>query len=129
MIGYRGDWKDGAVRRFIRRVGEDRVERLLAFRRADLLAHGVPNRESVRLDELEKRVKCLQERPFPKRTRELAIDGNKVMAILGIDPGPEVGEVLRWLMEKVTDQPDRNREALLIRLLREEWVGREEVGS
>jgi tRNA nucleotidyltransferase (CCA-adding enzyme) len=47
----------------------------------------------------------------------LALDGHEVMAILGIGPGPEVGQWLEWLWEAVLDEPAANtREALAARL-------------
>jgi tRNA nucleotidyltransferase (CCA-adding enzyme) len=51
------------------------------------------------------------------KTPDLAIDGHKAMQSLGISSGPEVGNILKELMEKVTDEPELNTEEALIALL------------
>ena len=56
--------------------------------------------------------------PFPVKRRELAIDGRRVMDILGLGPGPRVGRTLDALLEKVTDDPALNREEKLVALLK-----------
>ena len=38
------------------------------------------------------------------------LDGNEIMAILGIGPGREVGQAYRWLMERRLDQGPLGRE-------------------
>ena len=118
MVGYDPVWSDGAVRRLIRRVGPENIGRLLSFRRADLLAHGLKDQKLKLLSELEKRVEGLRERPLVERTCDLAIDGYEVMEVLGLNPGPEVGEALEVLMEKVTDHPELNTQERLIALLK-----------
>jgi hypothetical protein len=48
---------------------------------------------------------------------DLALDGGDVMALLGVPPGPQVGEALRHLSECVLEEPACNtREALAERL-------------
>lgn len=71
------------------------------------------------LTELEERVCGLIETPQVGHIRDLALDGQKVMDILGIPPGPDVGKVLNFLMEKVTDRPELNTKEALEKLLHE----------
>jgi len=117
MINYDSVWSDGAVRRLIRRVGRDQIMDLLAFRRADILAHGLHNYELNLLSELKERVENLNKNAVVTKTRDLAIDGHKVMKVLGVSPGPEVGNILKELMEKVTDCPKLNTEEGLVSIL------------
>jgi tRNA nucleotidyltransferase (CCA-adding enzyme) len=117
MVEYDRHWSDGAIRRLIRRFDPDPVERLLSFRRADLLAHGTVNEDLNLLAELEERVRRLTKTPQAGHIRDLALDGQKVMDILGIPPGPDVGKVLNFLMEKVTDRPELNTEEALKKLV------------
>jgi tRNA nucleotidyltransferase (CCA-adding enzyme) len=117
VVGYHVGWSDGAVRRLIRRVGEENMARFLSFRRADLLAHGVVDEKLELFSELEKRVKKVLRIPLVAKAQDLAIDGHKVMEVLGLTPGPEVGEVLHMLMERVTDHPELNTEERLISVL------------
>jgi tRNA nucleotidyltransferase (CCA-adding enzyme) len=119
VIQYNPNWSDGAVRRLIRRVGPEDMETLISFREADLLAHGRGDEGLSLLSELKERIKEITERPFPGVTRDLAIDGHRVMATLCLQPGPEVGRVLDALMEKVTDQPELNTEEGLVDLLKQ----------
>jgi len=133
MIDYNSRWSDGAVRRLIRRVGPEDIMDLIFFRRADILAHGLlPSSTSKRevccsgpdvlgelnlLNELEQRTKDQVDGVMPTKTQDLAIDGNKVMEILGLSPGPEVGRILSYLMEKITDHPELNNERQLTDIL------------
>lgn len=127
-VDYESQWTDGAVRRLIRRVGIEQIMELLAFRKADILAHGLhydgydeleKYDEFDRLIELKKRIENLTKNPLVTKTHNLAIDGHKVMNILGISPGPEVGNMLNKLIEKVTDNPDLNTEDKLVTILKE----------
>jgi tRNA nucleotidyltransferase (CCA-adding enzyme) len=117
MIGYDSNWGEGAVRRLIRRVGPENMDRMLSLYRADLLAHGMRDHRLDLFSELEKRVGDVTRKPLAVKTRDLAIDGNTVMEILGLSTGPEVGRVLEMLMEKVTDRPSLNTRENLIALL------------
>jgi tRNA nucleotidyltransferase (CCA-adding enzyme) len=119
MVEYNRNWSDGAIRRLIRRFAPDPIDRLLTMRRADLLAHGVENKDLDLLAELEERVRALSREPSAGHVRYLALDGQKVMDVLGISPGPEVGKAIDFLMEKVTDQPELNTEEVLKKLLQE----------
>ena len=118
MIGYDSGWSDAAVRRLIRRVGIEQISDLLAFRRADILAHGLESENPRISNELEKRVKEEIRRQAPLRREDLAVDGNVIMEITGLTPGPEIGNILRGLNEKVLDHPELNNREDLAALLR-----------
>ncbi len=119
MIQYHSGWSDGAVRRLIRRVGSENVNHLLSFRRADTLAHGRNGQKMELLSELEKRIGALSKGPLATKTRDLAIDGKRVMGVLDLSQGPEVGRILHTLMEKVMDRPELNTEERLMAILEE----------
>lgn len=116
--GYDSGWSDGAVRRLLRDVGEKNIEPFLAFRKADLLAHGMGEQETAGLRELQSRIALCKGTGLPQQVRELAIGGHRVMEILDIPPGPEVGRVLGLLMERVLDEPDLNTEPCLSTVLK-----------
>lgn len=117
MINYDSGWSDAAVRRLIRRTGPEKIQDLLDFRRADILAHGLHDKNSNLLIELEQRVRHLSKCPLVTETGHLAINGREVMKILGLSPGPEVGKVLNYLLEKITDHPELNDKRGLLDLL------------
>jgi len=114
---------DKGVRRFIRRVGEDILDELFMLRYADIEAQGT-DREQLSDREYQERVRSiLDERP-PLSFRDLAVDGEDVMKILGISEGPRVGEILEALLEKVIENPSANERSVLIRALREKKTGK-----
>ena len=119
VVGYHSGWGDGALRRLIRRIGPENMDRFLAFHRADLEAHGPGRDDPALFTQLKERVEALLEGRPPLRTRDLAINGYKVMEILGVGPGPEVGRALADLMDQVTDRPEWNTEERLTGLLKD----------
>jgi putative nucleotidyltransferase with HDIG domain len=115
MYAYDDTWTDAAVRRFIRRVGEDRMPLLFALRRADDAASGVGQTGEQRQAQLERRIADeLRALPDLLRRDRLAIDGNDLTRELGIAPGPRIGRILDGLMEAVLDDPSRNRRRTLL---------------
>jgi len=103
---------DSAIRRFIRRVGKDNLEDILNIRTGDRLGSGVPA-TSWRTELFKKRLKEVQKRPFS--IKDLKIDGNDVMEVLDISPGPEIGQILEALFEKVKDEKDKNNRQYLLK--------------
>lgn len=113
LIGYNPGWNDAAVRRLIGRVGEDLVGDLLAIRKADILAHGVMSGNHDLLSQLEGRIQKQLSSSPPIRVSDLAVNGNDVMAVTGLEPGPQVGSILGELAEKVMEDPQLNRRDVL----------------
>jgi poly(A) polymerase len=108
-VFYRSEWSDGAVRRLARDAGAQ-LDRLMALARADIGASAYPHPE--KLDELAARLAAvLSERP----TRlEPPIDGQDIMRVRGIAPGPEVGRIKDRLSELIMDgEVEPSREAVL----------------
>ncbi|MBI5490862.1 MAG: HD domain-containing protein [Deltaproteobacteria bacterium] len=123
---YDASWTDAAVRRWIRRVGADRIDDQLALLEADLAAKGDRPDVPSSLDDartLGARAAALLAARPALHENALAIDGGTIMGILGIGPGPRIGEVKRALLEVVTDDPSRNTPDALSRLVRERWCG------
>jgi poly(A) polymerase/tRNA nucleotidyltransferase (CCA-adding enzyme) len=118
LIGYRQGWSDGAVRRLIRRVGRDAIFDLLRLRKADILAHGRPDIKGHLLDELEERVRGLMREDLALGPGDLAIDGRKVMELTGLEQGPDIGIILRDLLDRVAEDPSLNTEEGLSRIVR-----------
>jgi tRNA nucleotidyltransferase/poly(A) polymerase len=105
------------ARRFLADHGDDLAAGLIVHKRADLRAKRVPPEEMERLEELARLVDA--ERGRPHRVADLAVDGDDVREALGLEEGPEVGRVLRELLDAVIDDPATNtREALLERAAR-----------
>jgi tRNA nucleotidyltransferase (CCA-adding enzyme) len=117
MFAYTPNWTDAAVRRFIRRVGTDLLDDLYALRRADNVASGTAEPASGGLDELRRRAAAAIASD-PLGARQLAVDGNDLVAELGLEPGPMVGRLLAELLEAVVDDPRLNARHVLLQRAR-----------
>lgn len=107
---------DKALRRFIKNVGLENVEDMMDLRIGDRLGGGLQQPESWRLKLFRERLKDVLKKPFT--VADLKVNGNDVMKILGIGPGPKVGEVLKKLFEEVADDSKKNNREYLLKRMR-----------
>ena len=122
MFRYEPSWSDGAVRRFIAKVGRDAIDDLFALREADNIGSGVPANVDG-LDELRARIAAeLAAGPILDRSA-LAVDGNDLMRELGIERGPQLGRILEALLERVIEDPALNDAPTLLLLARDLTAG------
>ena len=119
MFWYQSEWTSSAVRRFIRKVGLDRIRDLFFLRRSDNIGSGARVPRLRELEELWLRVEEEIHRANAFSKRDMAVDGHDVMAELGLRPGPEVGRIIDALFERVLDEPELNTRETLLRLSRE----------
>lgn len=117
--GYSAGWSDSAVRRYARDAGR-LLGDLNELVRCDCTTRNRRKAEDLQhhVDELERRIADLAEADRVAAERPL-IDGDEVMVRLGIGPGREVGESLRFLLELKRNEPDLDRDATAARL--DEW--------
>jgi tRNA nucleotidyltransferase (CCA-adding enzyme) len=117
LFHYSDEWTDAAVRRWIRRVGVDRVEDLYLLNEADVRAKGRDFQgDLAALATLKAHVARVLAAGTALSTRDLAVSGHDVMKELGLAPGPVIGQILDALLEAVLTDPAANeREALLAR--------------
>ncbi len=111
-------WSDAAVRRWIRRVGKDRIEDLYVLNEADIRGKGPIFDASYlgNLEALKVHVAKVLAEGAALSTRDLRINGHDLMKELGVKPGRIIGEILETLLEEVTADPVLNdREKLLDR--------------
>lgn len=111
---------DRALRRFLHKVGKDNIFDLLELRRADILALGKQDDRLAWLawNGLKQRLEDILAEENALSVKDLAINGRDVMEVLGIPPGPEVGQALEWLLEQVLDDPSLNEPSQLINMLK-----------
>lgn len=118
MFRYEPNWGDGAVRRFLAKVGPNAVEDLFALRRADNIGSGVPP-DADDLPVLRERIAAeVAAGAFLDRSG-LAIDGSDLIREAGLRPGPELGRILGQLFERVVDDPSLNDRERLLEVARE----------
>jgi len=117
FYGYgRGEWTDSAVRRYVVDAGPllDRLHKLV---RSDCTTRNQRKAAalSAAYDALEERIARLREQEELDSIRP-DLDGNEIMAVLGIPPGPTVGRAYKHLlalrMERGPLGPDRAVEEL-----------------
>ena len=120
------DLSEPALRRFIRRVGADRLERQFALRHADIVGSGLPKRDDSN-ERFEARVRAELAKKPPLGVRDLAIDGAEVIEAMrarglvnaAFRGDKRVGAALAHLLEKVTEEPGHNERDSLLALLEE----------
>ena len=123
--GYgEGEWTDSAVRRYVRDAGP-LLPRLHVLTRADCTTRN--RAKAARLarayDGLEERIAELGKQEELARIRP-ELDGNAIMRILGIGPGPMVGRAHDFLLELRISEGELGLKQVTQRLLR--WAA--EVG-
>lgn len=96
---YKMGWTDAAVRRYVRDAGE-LLNELNVLTRCDCTTRNERKalQLSRRMDELEARIVDLAAEEELKAIRP-ELDGNEVIAHLGIPPGPIVGRAMKHLLE------------------------------
>ncbi len=124
FYGYgRGEWTDSAVRRYVTDAGE-LLPRLHKLTRSDCTTRN--KRKAAALsadyDALEERIARIAAEEDLARVRP-DLDGNAIMELLGVPPGPIVGQAWRFLKELRLDRGPLDRdeaEAELQRWAREQ---------
>jgi poly(A) polymerase len=114
--GYTDGWSDSAVRRYAR-DGGSLLGDLNDLVRSDCTSRN-PRRVAAlheALDDLERRIAELAREEAIKAERP-EVDGDRVIAHLGIEPGPVVGQALKFLLELKRSEGDLGETAVLERL-------------
>jgi hypothetical protein len=96
---------DGDLRRVLARTGKALAADLAALR-----------------PELGERLRAAAGAPLT--ATDLALKGPDVMRVLGLAPGPAVGQAIRELVARVLDDPSLNTAAALEQILRDEIAPR-----
>jgi poly(A) polymerase len=111
FYGYgRGEWTDSAVRRYVTDAGP-LLPRLHKLTRSDCTTRN--RRKAAALaadyDALEERIARLEAEEDLARVRP-DLDGNAIMELLGVPPGPIVGQAWRYLKELRLDRGPLSRD-------------------
>lgn len=103
---------DSAIRRFIKNIGIENIEDMMALRVGDRLGGGTVKAISWRMEKFKERIKEVLKKPFS--ISDLKVNGNDVMKALNIKPGPKVGEILQKLFEEVQEDSNKNTKEYLL---------------
>jgi poly(A) polymerase len=121
---YKMGWTDSAVRRYVRDAGP-LLDRLNELTRCDCTTRNAAKARALarRMDDLEARIADLRQREELAALRP-DLNGDQVMAHLGLKPSRAVGEALDFLLEvRLEDGPLSPEEAT--RRLDEWWADRQ----
>jgi poly(A) polymerase len=126
--GYgEGEWTDAAVRRYVRDAGP-LLTRLHVLTRADCTTRN--RAKATRLarayDSLEERITELSEQEELARLRP-ELDGNEIMRILGVPPGPVVGKARNFLLELRINRGELGRDRVIQEL--RDWAAAEGISA
>jgi poly(A) polymerase len=118
-------WTDAAVRRYVRDAGP-LLTRLHVLTRADCTTRNraKANRLALAYDGLERRIAELSEAEELGKIRP-ELDGNEIMRVLGLPPGPLVGNAYNFLLELRITDGEIGRERAVQALLR--WAAAEGI--
>ncbi|GGK54504.1 CCA tRNA nucleotidyltransferase [Nocardia camponoti] len=118
--GYgKGQWTDSAVRRYVTDA-DDLLDRLHKLVRADCTTRNKRRAAALRAtyDELEERIAVLAAQEDLARVRP-DLDGNAIMELLGLPPGPQVGAAWKYLKDLRLDRGPLTRDEAEAALI--EW--------
>lgn len=115
----RSDAPGPEVRSWLRRVGREHVHDLLRLEDANARGYAHPDPARIREAEaLRRRADAEMRAGAALEIGDLAIGGAELRE-LGIAAGPAMGDILRDLLERVTDDPSLNTVEALTRIVRE----------
>ncbi|MGW3011684.1 CCA tRNA nucleotidyltransferase [Streptomyces sp. NPDC001219] len=116
-----GEWTDSAVRRYVRDAGPQ-LERLHKLTRSDCTTRNKRKAGALSraYDGLEERIARLQDQEELDAIRP-DLDGNEIMEVLGLRPGPEVGKAYKQMLEIRLEHGPMERDAA-IAALKEWWA-------
>jgi poly(A) polymerase len=119
-----GEWTDSAVRRYVRDAG-DQLTRLHKLTRADCTTRNRKRAAALQeaYDGLEQRISVLAAQEELDAIRP-DLDGNRIMELLGIPPGRDVGAAYDHLLELRLDRGPLGEEEAE-RELRAWWADRQ----
>ncbi len=123
-----GAWTDAAVRRYVADAGP-LLDRLHKLTRSDCTTRNRRKAELLRraYDDLEARIATLREQEALDAVRP-DLDGNEIMRVLDVPPGPVVGRAWKFLKELRLDHGPLGREEA-VEELRRWWARQPESGA
>lgn len=106
-----GEVTAASVRRLIKKVGKENLKDLIDIRIADRLGSGVPKAKPYKLRHLEYMMDKVQNDPVS--VKMLKTNGDELMPLLKLEPGPKIGAILDVLLSEVIEDPELNTKEYL----------------
>jgi tRNA nucleotidyltransferase (CCA-adding enzyme) len=112
---------DASVKRLINRVGVDLVHNLFVLQRADALGSSCPEIRLEEIQRVEEKTRQILEAKVPLAIGELAVNGKDLIQEFSIKPGEEIGNMLKFLLDKVLENPQVNSRKKLLTIINDEY--------
>ncbi len=106
-------WSDSAVRRFLKRVGDENVEDLFKLRIADATSNPQTAFKPKEIEELQEHISRIRQEDMALKITDLDIDGEDLKKI-GVEAGPLMGKILKNLLDMVIEDPLLNTKEKLL---------------
>ncbi len=126
--GYgKGEWTDSAVRRYVTDAG-DLLPRLHKLVRADCTTRNRKKAAALQAtyDDLERRIEAIQAQEDLDRVRP-DLNGEEIMRILDLKPGPDVGKAWKYLKELRLDRGPLEHDDAVAEL--KKWAAENGIGG
>lgn len=107
-----GEVTAASVRRLIVKTGKANLQDLIHLRVADRLGSGTPKAMPYKLRHLQYMLESVQNDPVS--VKMLKINGDDLMHILGLEPGPKIGAILDVLLAEAIEDPELNTNERLV---------------
>lgn len=123
---YRMEDNNRSFRRAVSKIGADIMEMLFLVQYADVLSQSDKMRDEKlsKINSGIKRFEYIIENQQPLSIKDLAVTGADLIAA-GVKPGPNMGCILKNMLEKVLDEPDMNTKEKLLEYLKDIEVSQE----
>ena len=110
-----GGSREKTLRRLLGRLGQERLLQLIELKRADRLGKGNVDTAQVdaQINEIRALLQGILEQALCVRQDQLAVNGRDLMA-LGMAPGPEMGQLLRQMLDAVIEGDLNNDREVLV---------------
>lgn len=106
-----------AVRRMVRNVGKELIWDLMDLRTCDRIGTGRPKEKPFRLRKYHAMIEQVLRDPVS--VKMLKLNGDIMIAEIGMKPGRKMGWILHALLEEVLDDPEKNTREYLEKRARE----------
>ncbi|MGH4051473.1 MAG: CCA tRNA nucleotidyltransferase [Clostridium sp.] len=113
---------DASIKRLINRTGMDLIEDLFNLQRADALSSCLPEIRIQQIAKVEEETMAFLQSNVPLCIKELDVDGKDLIKEFSLRQGKEIGDMLKFLLDKVLENPAINTKKQLIAIIHKEYI-------
>ncbi|MBU3182255.1 CCA tRNA nucleotidyltransferase [Clostridium psychrophilum] len=113
---------DVTVKRLINRVGVDLVFDLFTLQIADALGSRFHEIRIGQINRVKEKTIAIIESKVPLSIKQLQVDGKELIKQFDIKPGKEIGDMLKFLLNKVLENPNFNTKEKLLAIIYDKYI-------